>query len=192
MLMVAKGLVIAPMVGIVYDILYAILSITQRYYGETIIYFALMLPLHIFTIIQWIRNKNNANESVVKVGKLKSQEVIILPLVTIVITIAFYFLLKVLNTNELIISTLSTTTSVLASYLMLRRCSYYAVVFFINDIIAIAMWTISTINSGYEYLPTVILFVMFLVSDVYGFIHWKKEAKNQQVKDVQESSQNFV
>ena len=37
-LTVAKGLVIAPVINIIYNIVYSILSITQQYYGEAIIY----------------------------------------------------------------------------------------------------------------------------------------------------------
>ena len=105
-----------------------------------------------------------------------------LTIATIFATIAFYFLLKALNTNQLIVSTISLISSIVASYLLFRRCSYYALAFILNDIILIILWSLVVINSGIGYLPTVISFCVFLVNDIYGFIHWKLEEKKQNKK----------
>ena len=66
-----------------------------------------------------------------------------------------------------------------ASYLMLRRCSYYALGFVLNDVILIVLWSLVVVSGGVGYLPTVITFVVFLLNDIYGFIHWKMEEKKQ-------------
>ena len=182
-LTVAKGLVIAPFINIGYNILYAIISIFQGYYGEAIIYICLMIPISVFSIIEWLRNKNKDNSDVVEVNKIKGKEYLYLAIATVFATVGFYFLLKVLNTNELIISTISLITSMIASYLMLRRCSYYALGFILNDIILIVLWSLVVVNSGIGYLPTVISFCVFLINDIYGFIHWKMEEKKQQKQE---------
>lgn len=179
-LTVAKGLVIAPFINIGYNILYAIISIFQGYYGEAIIYICLMIPISVFSIIEWLKNKNKDNSDVVEVNKIKGKEYLYLAFATVFATFGFYFLLKVLNTNELIISTISLITSMIASYLMLRRCSYYAWGFILNDIILIVLWSLVVVNSSIGYLPTVISFCVFLINDIYGFIHWKMEEKKQQ------------
>lgn len=178
-LTVAKGLVVAPFINIVYNILYAIISITQKYYGEAIIYIGLMIPICVLSIVLWLKNKNKDNSDVVDINKIKGKEYLYLAVATVVVTIGFYFLLKVLNTNELIISTISLVTSLVASYLMLRRCSYYALGYILNDIILIVLWSIVVKNSGIGYLPTVISFCVFLINDIYGFVHWKLEEKKQ-------------
>jgi len=181
-LTVAKGLVIAPFINIVYNILYAIISIIQGYYGEAIIYIGLMIPICVLSIISWLKNKNKENTDVVEVNKIKGKEYMYLAIATVLATVAFYFLLKVLNTNQLIISTISLITSIVASYLMLRRCSYYALGFILNDVILIILWSLVVVESGIGYLPTVISFSVFLINDIYGFIHWKWEEKKQQKK----------
>ena len=181
-LTVAKGLVVAPFINIVYNILYAIISITQKYYGEAIIYSGLMIPICVLSIVSWLKNKNKDNSDVVDINKIKGKEYLYLAVATVVATIGFYFLLKVLNTNELIISTISLVTSLVASYLMLRRCSYYALGYILNDIILIVLWSIVVKNSGIGYLPTVISFCVFLINDIYGFVHWKLEEKKQKSK----------
>jgi len=175
----AKGLIVSPFLNIIYCVLYAIISIVQRYYGEAIIYIVLMIPIYFFSIITWLRNKNKENTQVVEVNKIKGKEYAYLSVATVFATIGFYFLLKALNTSELIISTLSLITSLVASYLMLRRCSYYALAFILNDIILIVLWSIVVVNSGIGYLPTVVTFFVFLTNDTYGLIHWKLEEKKQ-------------
>lgn len=180
---VAKGLVFAPFINIVYNILYAIISISQKYYGEAIIYIGLMIPISIASIVSWLKNKNSSNQSVVEVNKIHGYEYLWLAIGTLIATVIFYFVLRALNTNELIVSTISLITSAVASYLMLRRCSYYAIAFILNDFILIVLWSIVVINSGTLYLPTVISFCVFLVNDIYGFIHWKLEERKQNLNN---------
>lgn len=179
-LLVAKGLAIAPIINVVYSVLYSILSILQCYYGEAIIYLGLMIPISVISIISWLKNRSKEQKEVVSVNNIKGIEYLYLSIITVVATIGFYFLLKALNTNELIVSTLSLVSSAVASYLMLRRCSYYAIGFIINDIILIILWIFAVISSGIGYLPSVISFCVFLINDIYGFIHWKIEEKKQQ------------
>lgn len=178
-LTVAKGLVIAPFINIIYNIVYAVLAITQQYYGEAIIYIFLMIPISVMSIISRIKNKSKTNENIVEINKVHHKEYIYLCLGTIIATIGFYFLLKMLHTNELIISTISLISSIVASYLMLRRCSYYAVGFIVNDVILIVLWSLVVKNNSIAYLPTVITFIVFLINDTYGFINWKRIEKKQ-------------
>ena len=91
----------------------------------------------------------------------------------------FYFLLKELNTKSLIISTLSLTDSFLASYLLLRRSSNYAIIYIINDIILITLWLTTTLNNGLMHLPIIMSFIIFLINDIYGLILWKVREKKQ-------------
>lgn len=178
-LFVAKGLISAPFLSIIYCIFYTIVSFFQRYYGEAIIYLVLMIPLDVVTIISWLKNRNKDNSSTVEINKIHGMEYLYLGVATVVATVGFYFLLRALNTNQLIISTISLITSAVASYLMFRRCSYYALGFMLNDVILIVLWSLVVVDSGIGYLPTVISFCVFLINDTYGFIRWKIEEKKQ-------------
>lgn len=189
-LTVAKGLIIAPFINIGYNILYAIISIFQHFYGEAIIYIGLMIPISVASIISWLKNKNKENQSVVEINKIHGMEYLYLFIGALMATVAFYFILKALNTSELIISTISLITSVVASYLMLRRCSYYALGFVANDIVLIVLWSMVVVNSGIQFLPSVISFCIFLINDIYGFIHWKIEEKKQETFNKDETKEN--
>ena len=136
-----------------------------------------MMPIHIITLVSWLRNKSN-KDYVVKVNKLNRKEYMVLGLVTVLVTFMFYYILMALNTSALVISTISLTASLVASYLMLRRSSNYAIAFVINDVILITLWGIACIND-LSLLPMVVTFVVLFVNDIYSFINWKKREKEQ-------------
>ena len=138
-----------------------------------------MTPLYISSIISWLKNTKSETENIVKINKIKTKEYIIVFILAIFLSMLFYYVLKKLNTSELIVSTLSSTTSALATYLMFRRCSYYAVCYIIDDIISIVLWSLSIASSGIEFIPSVLCFFIFLINDIYGFIRWKNEEKQQ-------------
>ena len=71
-------------------------------------------------LVGWFKNKKQDSD-VVEVGKVSRKEYMILGGVTIAMTFAFYFLLKWLDTAELVVSTISLVTSALATYLVFRR-----------------------------------------------------------------------
>ena len=97
---------------------------------------------------------------------------------TAAVTVAFYFILRALNTPNLAVSTLSIATSFLACFLVFLRSPWYAVAYAANDIVLIVLWVLATVKS-LSYLPMVTCFAMFLINDVYGFICWIKMKKSQ-------------
>ena len=178
----AKGLIISPFINIIYNIIYIIICFSQKFYGEVIIYSFILTPLNIITINSWLKNRSKENKNIVKVNKLSIKEYYILGILTILITICFYFLLKSLNTNSLLISTLSLTDSFVATYLLFRRCSNYALAYIVNDIILITLWLTTISTEKMTHLPIIISFVIFLINDIYGLTLWKKREKVQNTK----------
>ena len=97
---------------------------------------------------------------------------------SVVITVAFYFILKFFDTPNLIFSTLSVATSFLASYLTYFRSPFYAVGYAANDIVLIVLWVLASMQDT-SYIPMVVCFVVFLLNDSYGFINWQRMKKRQ-------------
>ena len=174
----AKGFFFAPIINVAFDILYIILSYTQCFYGEALIYILMTLPIDFYSSFTWIKNKSN-NSEVIKINKIKKIEWLFFWLGTVVLTVVFYFILKALHTSELIISTISFITSAMAGYFLIRRSNYYSLAYSFNDLILIALWTTSFIKFGTSYLPVVINFCCSFVIDFYGFINLQKELKKQ-------------
>ena len=181
-LCVAKGLVIAPYISVVQGTMYSILAYTQGYYGELIVYMLFTVPLNIIAIITWFKNRKKENSTEVEINKIQSKEYIIFFVAIVITSVLFYFILDALHTNQVAISTLSLMTLVAAQYLLMRRSSFYAVGFILNDFIEITLWSIVVFNNGIAYLPTVICFCVFLINDIYGLIRWQIESRKQKQK----------
>ncbi len=174
----AKGNPFGPFLMIIFGVLYGIISLTFRYYGEMITYVGMTVPMSIFSFVAWLRNPYKGNLSEVAVSKLKRKDVVAMLLLTLAVTVVFYFILAAFDTANLIPSTLSVATSFLAVLLTYKRSPCYALVYAANDVVLIFLWILAAI-SDIKYLSVIICFIAFLANDIYGFINWKHMQKRQ-------------
>lgn len=174
----AKGNPLGQLLTIVFSLLYGIISYRFDYYGEMITYLCMSMPIAIIALISWLKNPYKGNKSEVAVNNISKKETVFMTILATIVTIIFYYILKYFNTANLIPSTLSITTSFLASYLTFRRSPYYALFYAANDIVLIVLWVLASITD-ISYLSVVICFIVFLVNDLYGFINWKRMEKRQ-------------
>lgn len=174
----AKGNPLGQFLTIVFSLLYGIISYRFDYYGEMITYLCMSMPIATIALISWLKNPYKGNKSEVAVNNISKKETVFMTILATIVTIIFYYILKYFNTANLIPSTLSITTSFLASYLTFRRSSYYALFYAANDIVLIVLWVLASITD-ISYLSVVICFIVFLVNDLYGFINWKRMEKRQ-------------
>ncbi|MDE5801831.1 MAG: nicotinamide riboside transporter PnuC [Lachnospiraceae bacterium] len=179
----AKGNPFGQFLMVIFSILYGVISFTFSYYGEMITYLGMTAPMAVFALVSWLRNPYNGNKAEVKVNRLKCKEIIFMILLTLIVTFIFYYILSAFHTANLILSTLSVTTSFLAVYLTFRRSAFFAIAYAANDIVLIVLWILATF-SEISYLSVVICFVIFLVNDIYGFISWSKMRKRQETDSV--------
>lgn len=174
----AKGKPFGQFLMIIFSLLYGIISFSFSYYGEMITYLGMTMPMAVFALISWLKNPFEGNKSEVKVNTLGGKEISFMLILTIAVTIIFYFVLKAFGTANLIPSTLSVTTSFLAVYLTFRRSSYFALAYSANDIILIILWVLASAENA-KYISVTVCFTAFLVNDIYGFINWRKMKKRQ-------------
>ena len=185
LIFVSKGNPIGQFLTIVFSVFYGIISYSFNYFGEMITYLGMSAPMALWALISWIRNPYKGNKSEVKVNSLSCKEWCIFLIVSIIVTVSFYFILQSLKTTNLIISTISVFTSFLAAYLTARRSRFYAIFYGANDVVLIIMWSIASCEN-ITYLPMVICFIAFFVLDTYGFINWSIMSKKQ--KDLENKS----
>lgn len=176
----AKGNPLGQLLTIIFGILYGIISYEFSYYGEMITYLGMTLPMAFFALISWLKNPYKNNRSEVKVNRLLKKEIPFMLILTLLVTIIFYFILKHFNTANLIPSTISVTTSFLAVYLTFRRSPYFALAYAMNDVVLIVLWVLASVTE-ISYLSVVICFIVFFVNDMYGFISWNRMEKRQKL-----------
>ncbi len=176
--LLSKGRLSGQIFAIVAAVLYSIVSFYQGFYGEVIIYVVLMIPTYIWGIIEWAKHKNNDTKSV-KINSISYKEWIGVCCFAILIFIGFYFLLKALNTNELIVSTISVLSSIFGAYLLARRSKYGFVSYIFNDIILIVLWSIPVFQGNLFVLAMLMNPIVNLINDTYGVVNWTKLQKKQ-------------
>lgn len=169
----AKGNPIGQFLMVVFSLLYGIISYSFSYYGEMITYLGMTMPMAAFALVSWLRNPFQGNRSEVEVNRLEKKEIRFMWVLTVIITIIFYFILDYFHTANMLPSTLSVTTSFVAVYLTFRRSPYFALAYASNDIILIILWTLASFED-LRYISVVVCFIAFLFNDIYGFMSWKR------------------
>ena len=177
LIFVAKGYILGQVLTVVFSVFYTIISFIFSYYGEMITYLLMTTPMAILAIISWKKHPFKDTKEV-EVSYISKKQILVMIALSITVTAGFYFILKALNTANLILSTFSVTTSFVAVYLTYLRSPYYALGYSANDLVLIGLWIFASIES-ISYLPMVFCFIMFLANDIYGFINWKKMEKKQ-------------
>ena len=174
----AKGNPIGQALMIAFSLLYGIISYTFSYYGEMITYLGMTMPMAVFALIAWLKNPYKGNKAEVKVNSIGKTEQLLMWLLSLIVTVAFYFILKRFNTANIIPSTVSLTTSFLAVYLTFRRCPTFALAYAANDIVLIVLWVLASLTD-IRYISVVDCFVAFLFNDIYGYISWQRMKRRQ-------------
>ena len=178
LILCAKGNPLGQALVIVFSLLYGIVSYGCAYYGEMITYVGMTMPMAVVSLITWLRNPYEKGRAEVAVNKLRGKEYAVMALLTVIVTVVFYFILEALGTASLLVSTLSVATSFSAVYLTMRRSPYYAVCYAFNDIVLMVLWTVASLKDPSSVSVTV-CFAAFLVNDVYGFLSWRRMEKRQ-------------
>jgi nicotinamide mononucleotide transporter PnuC len=179
LIFVAKGYVLGQVLTVVFAVFYGIISFCFQYYGEMITYLGMTAPIAVMAVISWVKHPYQQTAEV-EVHHVTRKQAMVMFGLTALVTALFYPLLGALGTANLLFSTISVTTSFLASYLTFLRSSYYALAYAANDVVLIVLWILASL-ADISYLPMVMCFVMFLVNDMYGFLNWRRMQRRQQV-----------
>lgn len=176
LIFLAKGDVLGQMLTVIFSILYALVAYRFRYWGEMITYLGMTMPIAMVAVVTWLKNPYKKGE--VRVRHTSPKMWGILSISAIIITVIFYFILSFFKTPNLVMSSISVTTSFMAASLAMMRSSYYALFYAMNDLVLIVLWIFATVENK-SYMPMVLCFSCFLVNDLYGFINWQKMKKEQ-------------
>lgn len=177
LIFLAKGMLLGQILSIVFSVFYGVVAFMFEYWGEVITYCLMTLPMSVVSLVEWSRNPYGNGEEVA-VARLRVRDVVFVALASVAVTTLFFFILRALQTPNLVISTISVTTSFVAVSLTALRSPYYALGYALNDVVLIVLWVMATIQNS-AYAPMIACFVMFLANDLYGFVSWRKMAKRQ-------------
>ncbi|MBR1931743.1 MAG: nicotinamide mononucleotide transporter [Lachnospiraceae bacterium] len=195
----AKGDVKGQILTVVFSVFYGIISFRFRYFGEMITYMGMTAPMAALAAWEWIKHpfvegendkeyskeyRKENSHSEVKITKLSTHKLMVLAVLTVVVTAIFYLILKYFHTNNLLMSTVSIATSFLAAALTFLRSPYYALAYAANDVVLIVLWVLATV-ADIVFLPMILLFVIFLINDLYGFVNWRRMQDRQSRESIE-------
>ena len=177
LIFLAKGHAAGQVLIIIFAVFYGIISIKVKYYGEAITYLGMTTPMAVVALISWLRHPFKDTKEV-EISHMTKKQITLMLFFTLATTVAFYFILKKLGNASLIFSTLSVTTSFLASYLTAMRSPYYALGYASNDLVLVVLWIIASVKD-ISSVAMVACFITFFFNDIYGFVNWKRMEKKQ-------------
>jgi nicotinamide mononucleotide transporter PnuC len=175
----AKGHPIGQILIIIFSILYGLVALRVKYYGELATYVLMTLPMAVYALIEWIRHPYDEETREVEVKKIDRRDVLTLLISAAFVSVAFYFILGFFATPHLPLATVSVLTSFSAVFLSAKRSPLYAVAYAMNDIVLIALWSLS-LKESMGNVSVLVCFSIFLIHDIYGFISWRKRGEEQQ------------
>jgi nicotinamide mononucleotide transporter len=161
--------------------LYSVVAYQNKIYGEIIVAMGITIPLCIYGIFNWLRNKRNDNKKgrVVKIGRTGWVELSLLIVSQIAMGVGYYYMLRAFGTDYLLISAFSVTTVVIAAYLVARRSHLGLLGYVFNDITVIVLWALIVADKGTGSLVMLVMPCMYLVNDIYGTFSWRFLKKSQ-------------
>lgn len=188
LIFIAKGDALGQFLTVIFALLYGFISMQSHFWGEMITYCFMSLPMAIAAAVSWLRHPSVNGTNEVEIRQLTKKQWYVLFLFTAAVTAAFCFVLYLLNTPLLVVSTISIATSFSAAALTFLRSPFYAIAYAANDIVLIILWSLQAMRSpGDE--PLILCFVAFLCNDAYGFYNWRRMERRQlvlrQIKNAQ-------
>ena len=169
---------VGQVIGIAFCLLYGFISWHYAYYGEMITYLGMTFPMSVVTLVIWLRNPYNGDRMCVQVNRLRPLDLLWLAVVTAAVTVVFGFLLRALNTANLVPSIVSISTSTIAVYLSWRRSPWFAVGYALNDLVLIVLWALAAAEDPGA-VSMLMCFIAFLANDLYGFRNWRRMLRQQ-------------
>lgn len=177
--MQAKGKIATQFIGIVWFVFYCFLSYQQKYYGETILYAVIMIPLYIYGVIHWLAHRDKNDNTVIVKNKFSKTEIAVVVPVMLAVWVGVFFLLRALNTAQLWLSTVAFCTMLPSVYLLMRRSKWNQLLFLINDIVLCVLWQSLVYKGSLEFIPILGYQVFQIIYDAYGMYEWWRLEKKQ-------------
>lgn len=167
--------------GLVNCATYAYIAYTNGLYGETMLNTIYYIPMQFIGFYTWSKHMNN-DENTVQVNKVSKFEMLVYIGGMVVGVFGYAVFLNKLGDPLPLIDSTTTILSIFAAIFQVRRLAEQWILWIIIDVISVAMWGITMYN-GSENVGTLIMWVVYLINAIYGWVAWKKH-QTKEVKAV--------
>lgn len=173
----AKGKLSCFVFGVINCITYAYVAYQAKYYGDVMENLLYFLPMQFIGFAMWKKNINKETGEV-ETEMLSIKNRIILFTISAIAVYLYGLFLKKIGGNLPYMDSLSNILSLVAMYLSVKRYIEQWIMWIIIDIVTIFMWIIAVFSSSGD-ISVLIMWSVYLVNAIYGYIKWSKLYKNR-------------
>lgn len=180
--LVAKGKISNYYFGIVQTATYAYISYTYGLYGEAMLNGIFYLPIQFIGIYLWSRHKttNSTKGEDVSVKKLTAKGWILLIVISVLTSLLYAKVLQIIGGQQVRLDSVAVVLSIIAQFLMLKRFAEQWILWIVVNLLSIALWIITLVNTGGSDWSMLVMWTAFLFNSIYGYVNWIKMGKSQQ------------
>jgi len=160
-------------VGLLTSVLYIWVFFDSKLYADMGLQMYYVI-ISIYGWYEWVRGNSNYSDSkvVLKVNRITLQLGLSLGLASFIIFMLLWFILKNFTDSPVpFCDSLATSLSIVATWMLARKILEHWLVWIFVDAFSIGLFWYKDLH------PTVILFAIYTIMAVVGFIEWKKELK---------------
>src|SRR5574344_896340 len=157
--------------------LYIYVCIFELYYGELTLSIIIII-IHLFGLFQW---KNNSDEdNVVIVKRLKTKEILISTIISLVIFVVYGYVLFLVGSKYPFLNAIPTIVYLLGNYFSIRRSILQFYCYILYEIFFIALWILVAVEGEFVSIIFLIGGICEFIYGIIGIVNWKKIQKEQQ------------
>jgi nicotinamide mononucleotide transporter len=160
-------------VGLLSSILYVWVFLVSKLYADMSLQLYYVV-ISIYGWYEWLHGSRSVKSEVLKVSRLSLKLGLVLAAVSIFIFLLIWYILNDYTDSPVpMADALATSLSIVATWMLARKILEHWLVWIFVDTFSIGLFWYK------DLLPTVILFVVYTVMAIVGFIEWKKELSNR-------------
>ena len=160
------------------NITYISICLSHKFYGEMILAYVIIF-INFISLLEW---RNNQQNGIVVVKKIKKVELVLSLTLGFVVMIGYAFAMKLMNSELPLLNSISTVLYILGSYFCFRRSTWQFYVWIGYELTYILIWLLSGNISG---LILLVGGISELIYDIIGVVNWKSYSSFQQSKKSQ-------
>ncbi|HET6556908.1 MAG TPA: nicotinamide riboside transporter PnuC [Prolixibacteraceae bacterium] len=162
-------------VGLLTSVLYVWVFLTTKLYadmGLQVYYVA----VSIYGWYEWVKGKSADSNEKLHISRLTLRMGLVLSLITLLVFLLMWYVLKNFTDSTVpFADSLATSLSIVATWMLARKILEHWLVWIFVDVFSIGLFWYK------DLYPTVILFSIYTIMAVVGFIEWKKEWKGKEI-----------
>ncbi|WP_010280933.1 nicotinamide riboside transporter PnuC [Bacillus timonensis] len=184
--LVAKGKISNYYFGIIQTGTYAYIAYGYGLYGEVMLNALFYFPLQFVGLYLWNKHKTNQNVQgeEIRVSVLTKKGWTLTITSFLVIFILYAYLLEKIGGNVVWIDSATTTLSVIAQILMLKRYTEQWLFWIAVNVLSIVLWLKALILQGGNDVSMLVMWSAFLINSMYGYYNWSNVYKKQKREEM--------